>query len=313
MKINLREYNTMLNLDNYLNVNGTVNYENVKENLIEISKYVVANYFADKPMFSEDNFRYFYYDDFVFETNNSDVNYITLYIEIDQQKNIKAIQNRKFKHKDSKLKDLHLTLEEIKNGLFENYVTCFEDNTLLWQEEYSINLSVNEIIDDEKINYLIKIIPCFKYVNENNVSGVIYYNNNLNKIEIEYPEISINNFIDKNNRTKGLLYYYDVLIKNIFLIERKERNIYFEIFETLLYNVPDKLFTEPSVDNLLQIINFLRNNNIKDYKSIDEQDFAFTSKYKSFSILFAKHAIGQIEKHIKKQLQEKAPVITEEK
>ena len=250
----------------------------------------------------KENFKYYYYDDFIFETNNSETNYITLYIEINQPKNIKSIQTEKFKRKvkDEKIKDLHLTLEEIKNGLFEHYVTCFDNNTLLWQEKYSINLSVNEVIDNQKVNYLIRIIPCFTYVNEKGVSGVIYYDNSLYNIEIEYPLVSIQNFYNKNEATNNLYYYYDILIKNIFLECRKEKNIYFEIFETLLYNVPNKLYTDQSVKTLTQIINFLRNNNIKDYKTIDEQDFAFTSKYKSFSILFAKHALGQIEKYIKK-------------
>ena len=291
-----------MNFDKYLNITETVNYENVKENLITISKYVVGNFFNDKPMFTEENFKYYYYDDFIFETNNSETNYITLYIEINQPKNIKSIQTEKFKRKvkDEKIKDLHLTLEEIKNGLFEHYVTCFDNNTLLWQEKYSINLSVNEVIDNQKVNYLIRIIPCFTYVNEKCVSGVIYYDNSLYNIEIEYPLVSIQNFYNKNEATNNLYYYYDILIKNIFLECRKEKNIYFEIFETLLYNVPNKLYTDQSVKTLTQIINFLRNNNIKDYKTIDEQDFAFTSKYKSFSILFAKHALGQIEKYIKK-------------
>lgn len=291
-----------MNFDKYLNITETVNYENVKENLITISKYVVGNFFNDKPMFTEENFKYYYYDDFIFQTNNSETNYITLYIEINQPKNIKSIQTEKFKRKvkDEKIKDLHLTLEEIKNGLFEHYVTCFDNNTLLWQEKYSINLSVNEVINNQKVNYLIRIIPCFTYVNEKGVSGVIYYDNSLYNIEIEYPLVSIQNFYNKNEATNNLYYYYDILIKNIFLECRKEKNIYFEIFETLLYNVPNKLYTDQSVKTLTQIINFLRNNNIKDYKTIDEQDFAFTSKYKSFSILFAKHALGQIEKYIKK-------------
>lgn len=291
-----------MNFDKYLNITETVNYENVKENLITISKYVVGNFFNDKPMFTEENFKYYYYDDFIFQTNNSETNYITLYIEINQPKNIKSIQTEKFKRKvkDEKIKDLHLTLEEIKNGLFEHYVTCFDNNTLLWQEKYSINLSVNEVIDNQKVNYLIRIIPCFTYVNEKGISGVIYYDNSLYNIEIEYPLVSIQNFYNKNEATNNLYYYYDILIKNIFLECRKEKNIYFEIFETLLYNVPNKLYTDQSVKTLTQIINFLRNNNIKDYKTIDEQDFAFTSKYKSFSILFAKHALGQIEKYIKK-------------
>ena len=96
-----------MNFDKYLNITETVNYENVKENLITISKYVVGNFFNDKPMFTEENFKYYYYDDFIFETNNSETNYITLYIEINQPKNIKSIQTEKFKRKDKdeKIKD----------------------------------------------------------------------------------------------------------------------------------------------------------------------------------------------------------------
>lgn len=33
-----------MNFDKYLNITETVNYENVKENLITISKYVVGNF-----------------------------------------------------------------------------------------------------------------------------------------------------------------------------------------------------------------------------------------------------------------------------
>lgn len=290
----------MLNFDQYLNIIDTVGYKNVKTNLMDLTKIVVNNFFADKPMFKESNFKYHYYDDFVFETNNSENNFITLYVEINQPKNVKAIPNKKFKAKDSKVKDLHLTLEEIKNGLFNNFVMCFDETTLLWQDKYSINLSINEIVDDEKVNYLVRIIPCFTYVNENNVKGVIYYDNSLNHIEIEYPVLSTKNFKAKNKETKNLYYYYDILLKNILLAERKEKFVYFEIFETLLYNVPNKLFEDKSEKTLMQIINFLRNNNLKDYKTIDEQDYMFTSKYKSFSILYVKHALGQIEKHIKK-------------
>lgn len=292
----------MFNIENYLNVTDTPDYKNVKSNLLEIAKIAVNNFFTDKPMFKESNFKYHYYDDFIFDTNTSENNYITLYIEINQQKNIKAISTKKFRAKDDKVKDLHLTLEEIKNGLFENFVQMFDENTLLWQEQYSINMSVNEIFEGEKVNYLIRIIPCFTYINENKVSGVIYYDNSLSKIEIEYPVLSTKNFKQKNKETNNLYYFYDILLKNIILAERKEKNVYFEIFETLLYNVPNKLFQDQSLNNLTQIINFLRNNNLKDYKTIDEQDYMFTSKYKSFSLLYVKHALGQIEKHLKKAL-----------
>ena len=193
----------MLNFDQYLNVTDTIGYKNVKTNLLDLTKIVVNNFFADKPMFKESNFKYHYYDDFVFDTNNSESNFITLYIEINQPKNIKAIANKKFKCKDNKVKDLHLTLQEIKDGLFNNFVMCFDENTLLWQDKYSINMSINEIIDEEKVNYLVRIIPCFTYVNENKVSGVIYYDNLLHNIEIEYPVVSTKNFKAKNKERKA--------------------------------------------------------------------------------------------------------------
>ncbi|MBR2468061.1 MAG: hypothetical protein IKB42_03380 [Clostridia bacterium] len=292
----------MFNIENYLNITDTVGYKNVKKNLVDLTKIVVNNFFADKPMFKESNFKYYYYDDFIFDTNNSQHNYITLYVEINQPKNVKNITSKKFKAKDKKVKDLHLTLQEIKDGLFDNFLLMFDQNTLLWQEQYSINMSINERVDGEKVNYLVRIIPCFTYENENKASGVIYYDNSLSKIEIEYPKLSINNFKQKNKDTNNLYYYYDIVIKNILMQERKENNIYFEIFESLLYNVPNTLFKDQSLNTLTQIINFLRNNNLKDYKTIDEQDYMFTSKYKSFSLLYVKHALGQIEKHIKKAL-----------
>ena len=135
----------MLNFNNYLNVTDTINYKYVKENLITLARNMVADYFADKPMFNAKNFKYYYYDDFIFDTNNSQNNYITLYVEINQPRNVKEIQDKKFAKKDKNIKDLHLTLAEIKNGLFEQCVLSFDNTTLIWQEQYSINLSVNEV------------------------------------------------------------------------------------------------------------------------------------------------------------------------
>ncbi len=294
----------MLDLSEYLNINEIKNYKNVKENMITIAEYAVGQYFADKPLFKTNNFKYYYYDDYSFDTNTSFNNYMTLYIEINQPNNVKEVQSKKIIKKDEKLKDLHLTLKDIKDGLFNELLTCFDSNTLLWQEDYSINLSINEIVDDVKTNYLVRVIPCFTYKNENNVSGVIYYNNDMNKIEIEYPLISTKNIKNKNKETKNLYQYFDVMIKNMLQIERKENFIYFEIFESLLYNVPNSLYVDKSEKTLFQIINFLRNNNLKEYKTIDEQDYMFTSKYKSFSILYVKHALSQIEKHLKKLMKD---------
>ena len=292
----------MFNLENFLTVTNTINYDNVSENFMELTKQVVNSYFADKAMFKAENFKFYYYDDYVFNTNTSKTNYITLYVEINQPANIKAITDKKFerKVKDDKIKDLHLTLKEIKEGLINEFVQVFDSNTTLWLEKYSINISYNEEIDEKMVNYMLKVIPCFTYKNENDVEGVIYYNDELNAVEIEYPLISIKNIIDKDNSTNGLFYEYLIAFKNIFMQQKKVNNLEFEVFETILYNGPNEFFAERKKKTIMNILNILRNKNLKEYKTIDEQDFAYTSKYKSFSSLYAKHSISQIEKALKK-------------
>ncbi len=296
----------MLNLSNFLFTTNTVNYEEINENFLELSKQVVNDYFSDKVMFKPDNFKYFYYDDFIFNTNTSKSSYITLYVEINQPANIKAIEDKKFNRrvKDKKIKNLHLTLKDIKEGLFHQYVTMFDSNTNLWVDKYSVNISYNEEIEGKFENYMLRVIPCFSYTNEQGQNGVIYYNDELTQVEIEYPLISINNIIEKDNNTNGLFYNYLICFKNMFMQQKNVPNVEFEVFETILYNVPNNIFVDESEQTVINIINYLRNKNLKDYKTIDEQDFAYTSKYKSFSILYAKHAINQIEKFIKKEIKQ---------
>ena len=85
----------MLDLSEYLNINEIKNYKNVKENMITIAEYAVGHYFADKPLFKTNNFKYYYYDDYSFDTNTSFNNYMTLYIEINQPNNVKEVQIEK--------------------------------------------------------------------------------------------------------------------------------------------------------------------------------------------------------------------------
>ena len=49
--------------------------------------------------------------------------------------------------------------------------------------------------------------------------------------------------------------------------------------ETILYNVPDLFFENYSLDNLMKIMNYIRNSNILNYQTIDEQDFALVTSY----------------------------------
>ena len=173
--------------------------------------------------------------------------------------NINYIEDKKFNRrvKDKKIKNLHLTLKDIKEGLFHQYVTMFDSNTNLWVDKYSVNISYNEEIEGKFENYMLRVIPCFSYTNEQGQNGVIYYNDELTQVEIEYPLISINNIIEKDNNTNGLFYNYLICFKNMFMQQKNVPNVEFEVFETILYNVPNNIFVDESEQTVINIINYL--------------------------------------------------------
>ena len=71
-----------------------------------------------------------------------------------------------------------------------------------------------------------------------------------------------------------------------------------EIIETILYNVPTQIFINDSYDNMIKIINYIRNMSLKEIKTLDEEDFALTSIYRSMSPFYVKHINKIIEKYL---------------
>ena len=140
------------------------------------------------------------------------------------------------------------------------------------------------------------------YENNKNEKGIMYYNDDKFDIEILYPKQYLKNFKKKNKATNNL--YSDTvnIFKNIFMEEKKELSVPFEIFETMLYNVPNQLFTSLQIKDLCRIVNHLRNKNLNQFITIDEQDFAFSCKYKTMSAIFFKHSLKVIEKFLNDNL-----------
>lgn len=295
----------MIILDKYIYDKPLNNYKLAQKNILENIKNVVNMFFSDKKMFTGNDIKFYYYDEYVLKTNTCDNTALTVYVEINQPKNIKNQMFEKKKSllkKDVLIKDLHLTLREIKDGLFELFRISFAQNLTLWQDKYAINLESTEYNKGMEQVFNIRIIPCFTHLNEQNNAGVIYYDNNEKLIEIDYPQLAIKNVAEKDKLTNGLYKKYIIMIKNIFMEQKGVKNLPYEIFETILYNVPNELYQTLSTDNLVKIINYLRNFNMRDYKTLDEQDSAFTSKYKSFSTVYVKHVISQVEKFVKNNM-----------
>jgi hypothetical protein len=120
------------------------------------------------------------------------------------------------------------------------------------------------------------------------------------EIEIEYPDLLVKNFNKKNKQTKDKYRQTIVIFKNILLRNEKIDNLPSEIIETILYNVPNSLFEDDSQSSLIKIINFIRNNSLQDFLTIDEQDKAFTSRYRSMSSFYVKHILRIIENYLSK-------------
>ncbi len=289
---------------NYLNTVVNINQDKVCNDFKLTMQDFFNRIFEDKEMFSNNNFSFYYYDEYTLNTPTFLSPFATLYIEINQPNNYKPVISAKNKSKASKqeniVPELYLTLKEIKSALFETSVANMYDNVLIWQDKLSVNYAINEYDENNnKITYYFKVIPCLTYKNENNINGVLYYDDAGSWAQIEYPKLSILNFKNKSKQTNGIFSDYVVMFKNFFMMQKKEKELPSEIFETLLYNVPNDCFEDYSVKNIYNVINFMKNYSIKDYKSLDEQDYAFTSKYKSFSLLYGAHAIKQLEKFIK--------------
>ena len=264
--------------------------------------YVVRKEFKDSKIFFDENIRLYYYDEYTLNTNVIEDTYATLYVEFESKNNIKPadVSKKSKRRKYIDLPDYYIDIKDIRTRLYEALINYFDSNTLFWLDKYSVRVITNVAISDEETkNYQYRIIPCFSYVNSNGIKGIIYYDNNKNEIEVEYPKRSIENFKEKDIETNGAYRNTVVIFKNIYCKAQKIVDyLPSEIFEIILYNVPNYLFKENINQSIYGIINFIRNNSIKNYLTLDGQDNAFTSKLKSMSYLYAKRVISIIEKNI---------------
>jgi hypothetical protein len=130
----------------------------------------------------------------------------------------------------------------------------------------------------------------------------MYYSDEKTDIEIHYPDKYLKNFKKKDKATNKLYSDTIKIFKNIFIEEKRELSTPKDLFETMLYNVPNDLFISLKLSDLCKIINHLRNKNINQFISIDEQDNAFTTKYRTMSVIFFKHSLKVIENFLKKNM-----------
>ncbi|MBQ7352117.1 MAG: hypothetical protein IJW59_04610 [Clostridia bacterium] len=295
-----------------LKLENKVDNLEITNNFLTHLYQIVKMFISDKTMFSMDNFDAYIFDEYVLETNCHKDIFNCIYLTIDQPLNYRPskkvsktitksnLNNKKDKPtKTPKIKppDLYFPLSEIKQGLYELFLKHFDPNNIVWMDKYAICMRTSVLYDEGAVeNYYFRIIPCLTKYNAENIKGLMYYNNN--DVEIEYPDLALQNYLKKNKQTKDIFRKTIVIFKNILLKEKTIDRLPSEIIETLLYNVPNKLFVSTNKQDLINIINFIRNNPINLFKTIDEQDYAFTSIYRSMSLYYCKHILKLIEKYL---------------
>lgn len=283
------------------NIVEKVNIDEYKNSFIDTIRNVVEIFISDKNMFNLSDFSVIYFDEYTLNTNCNKEIFSTLYLEINQPNNIKIQKVKSIpKAKDKiQMPELYLSLEEIQESLFQCFVGYLDNNNIIWKDQNSICIKTTIYDEIHGIdNYYFRIIPCLTYYNQDNVKGIMYKSNG--GLEIEYPELAIDNFMTKNELTDDLFRQVILIFKNILLKEKTIEKLPSEIIETIVYNIPTEMFLNDSKETLLNMINFLRNNSIKDFQTIDEQDKAFVSIYRSMSLFYAKHVIKIIEKYLLK-------------
>lgn len=284
----------MINFNNYLNTVTKPKLKQINKNVITTLSSYVDNYFSDKNIF-KNNYSLYYFDEFVLNTNASEDIFSTIFLEINCPENIKTQTNAK--HKNSIIPNLYLTLAEIKKNLTDLFLNTFDSNTYIAPFKYGMKIITNMYIDGKSYNFNYKFIPCLTHYKENK-KGVLFYNDNLKEFEIFSPQIFIKNFNKKNKETNNNYTKMILLFKNIYKTEKNTNTLPTEIFETIVYNSPNEFLREINYRNLKLLINYLRNKNIRDYISVDEFDYAFITRNKSLSILYAKNIINVMEKFI---------------
>ena len=266
------------------------------ENLMEI----ICDYIEDKAMFDIEDFTPHYLDEFELRTNCHEIIYTTMFLEIDQPNNYRPVLYKKRKKKKTgyQVPELYLPLKDIRQGIFDTCVQHFNSSQIIWMDKFSIYVKATIFYekDDLQHDYYFRIVPSFTYYNENNVRGIVYYSGN--DVQIEYPALLEKNFKKKNKQTKDMYRQLVLIFKNIILKDPQINDLPTEIIETLLYNVPNEMLLNDSKENIINIINFIRNNSLKDFKTIDEQDTAFGSIYRGMSAFYVKHILKIIEKYL---------------
>ena len=259
---------------------------------------LLPDFFADKSLFKKENLSLYYYDEYSIKTCVTAKSPSTLYLEINQPQNIKEWKKKENRHT---YPTLYYPLNSLRKDLCDYFIKNFDENTLIWKDEYGINFSINiyDEIEDDVRNIRFRIIPCITYKEDNKETGVLYFNEKSRYVVIEYPKIAAKKFREKNKKCLGIYKDYCIIFKNLYKLIRSESVLPSEIFETILYNVPDLFYENYSLDCLKKIMNYIRNSSITNYKSLDEQDLAFVSSYRPFNIVYAKHAIRKLENYIK--------------
>lgn len=282
---------------NELKVVNNKQYDaDIRENVLDILYTLISDIIASKRAFDISDFNLEYYDEFELKTNCHEDIFNTIYISINQPSNYKPLKKIP-KDKDKIIfPELYYTLDEFKKDLHAEFVANLDSNNIIWMDEYSVCLKATVNKDDAQYDYYFKMIPCLTYYNQNNVKGQMYQKNG--GIEIEYIDLAKDNFKKKNDLTDDLFRQTILIYKNLLLKEKNITTLPREIIETFVYNVPNDMFVDDSKHTMINIVNYIRNNSIKLFKTIDEQDYAFTSQYRSMSPIYVRHITKVLEKQI---------------
>ena len=242
LNINLKVIGHMKDLKDFEKSYDMNNYEDKLQEIYEKVNYATNIAIMERPMFSMSDFVFYNYDEYLLNTNNDIYAPIKLYACINQPLNKSLISN---KYAKTKAPMLHYELNEYRDDLLNTLINLFDETYLLWKDKYSIYISNKKYYEENNLAGLgvsYCITPCIAYENEKGDKGLIYYTDNRKFIDIDYPQIALQNLRKKDEETKGLFTSYIRIFKNLYMKYYNVSDFPFEMFETIFYNVSIDLY-----------------------------------------------------------------------
>lgn len=198
-------------------------------------------------------------------------------------------------------KEKPYTILNLKDDYFEYIVNFMSQMTVVYNYPNKIT-----VLSKEELGYRINIVPAFIHDDElrvwdfqKNKFKVLFLDDAISALNKKNDEINKLNYSQnvENKKVSRIVNNENVFLKIIKIYKSITHNLWqatnLDFLDSLIYNCPNKIFVGSVYEVFVKSINFLKNANIADFRSIYNPNISMF-EYDGFSIYDIKVLIKEI-------------------